>query len=217
MNLATEPYLEQKAYWPHECRHILAQFDDNSVVVYQAYRPGIGHFAARRGFFGGEWSFNRMSWLKTNFLWMMHRSGWGTKENQEVTLAVRLKRPFFESLLEAAVPSSYDARLYADDKAWKSAVASSDVRLQWDPDHSPTGAPQRRRAIQLGMRGAVLAEYARQAILEIEDISAFVESQRAHIGSESLRTPSERVFVPAKAEVAARLGLDSADAGASTC
>jgi hypothetical protein len=44
MNLVTEPYLVQVSRWPASGRHILAQFDDESVIVYQAYRPGIGHF-----------------------------------------------------------------------------------------------------------------------------------------------------------------------------
>ena len=53
MNLITEPYLAQQARWPRSGRHILAQFDADSVVVYQAYNPAIGHFAARHGYFGG--------------------------------------------------------------------------------------------------------------------------------------------------------------------
>jgi hypothetical protein len=39
MNLLTEPYLAQVARWPQTGRHILAQFDNTAVVVYQAYRP----------------------------------------------------------------------------------------------------------------------------------------------------------------------------------
>ncbi len=84
MSLITEPYLTQNTRWPRSGRHILAQYDDDSVLVYQAYRPSIGHFAARYGYFGGEFSFTRMSWIKPNFLWMMYRSGWGTKEGQEI-------------------------------------------------------------------------------------------------------------------------------------
>jgi hypothetical protein len=38
------------------------------VVVYQAYRPEIGHFAAQHGYFGGSFSLDRMSWIKPNFL-----------------------------------------------------------------------------------------------------------------------------------------------------
>ena len=34
MNLITEPYLAQEERWPKQGRHILAQFDAESVVVY---------------------------------------------------------------------------------------------------------------------------------------------------------------------------------------
>src|SRR5579884_2519880 len=112
MHLITEPYLTQLARWPRTGRHILAQYDDNSIIVYQAYRPTIGHFAARHGYFGGEFSLSRMSWVKTNFLWMMYRSGWGSKQGQEVVLAVRLKREGFDSLLAQAVHSTYKEVVY---------------------------------------------------------------------------------------------------------
>jgi hypothetical protein len=39
-----------------------------------------------------------MSWIKPNFLWVMYRSGWGTKAGQELTLALRLRRSFFNGL-----------------------------------------------------------------------------------------------------------------------
>ena len=87
MQLLTESYSAQNDRWPNSGRHILAQFDDNSVIVYQAYRPAIGHFAAKHGYFGGEFSLNRMSWIKPNFLWMMYRSAWASKEGQEVVLS----------------------------------------------------------------------------------------------------------------------------------
>src|SRR5947209_13074529 len=161
MKLKTEPYLEQQQRWPTSGRHILAQFDDESVVVYQAYRPEIGHFAAQRGYFGGAFSLDRMSWIKPNFLWMMFRSGWGTKDGQEVTLAVWIKRSAFDAILKEAVHSTFVPGVYADEAAWKRALARSSVRLQWDPDHDPSGAKVERRAIQLRLRGDVLARSAR--------------------------------------------------------
>ena len=197
MKLSVEPYLAQKAIWPREGQHVLAQFDDESVVVYQAYRVGIGRVAAREGYFGGEFSLSRMSWIKPNFLWMMYRSGWGTKPDQEITLAVRLERTFFDGLLRAAVPSSFGASDYADNDSWKAAVAGSDTRLQWDPDHDPAGGKCERRALQLGLRGETLRQYARAAILEIEDISDFVAGQRANATPDNyarLLTPRERVY-----------------------
>lgn len=202
MNLATEPYLAQRSRWPQDGEHILAHFDDQSVIVYQAYRPSIGRFAIEHGHLGGpDFSLNRMSWIKPNFLWMMYRSGWGTKEGQEITLGLRLRRAFFESLLAQAVPSSYGRGAgYADHAAWQEAVAASQVRLQWDPDHSPSGARQARRALQLGLRGAALQALAKDQLLEVIDFTAFVATQRpqAQDDNPALRMPVERVFRPSR-------------------
>src|SRR5262245_66318983 len=121
-------------------------------MVYQAYRPSIGHHAVKHGAFGGEFSYSRMSWIKPNFLWMMYRSGWGTKEGQEITLGLRLRRSFFDSLLADAVASSYDPADGATPDEWTAAINRSQVRLQWDPDHDPHGHKLPRRALQLGLR-----------------------------------------------------------------
>ena len=70
--LPTELFNEQKARWPNSGRHILAHFDDETLVIYQAYRPTIGNYAIKHGELGGpDFSFSRMSWIKPNFLWMM--------------------------------------------------------------------------------------------------------------------------------------------------
>src|SRR4051794_34855168 len=210
MKLVTDPYTTQRDRWPRAGRHILAQFDDESVVVYQAFRPEIGQFAARHGYFGGPFSLGRMSWVKPNFLWMMYRSGWGTKPDQEVTLAVRLRREAFDEILSQAVHSSFVHNVYAGPEAWQRAVAGSSVRLQWDPDHGPAGEPLDRRAIQLGLRGDVLARYAREWLLDVEDISEFVREQRAHARAHDyarLVTPREDVYPVANSDTAARLEL----------
>ena len=43
--MKTKNYLEQARNWPTAGRHILAQFDETSICVYQAYRPSIAEFA----------------------------------------------------------------------------------------------------------------------------------------------------------------------------
>ena len=197
MTLALERYESQDARWPARGRHVLAQYDDETVVVYQAYRPAIGRFATEHGYFGGEFSLDRMSWIKPNFLWMMYRCGWATKEGQEVVLAVWLARAAFDEILAQAVPSSFVEQYYKDRDAWQAAIASSDVRLQWDPDHDPHGRPVERRAVQLGLRGKVLAKYARDWICKIEDITPFVREQHEVLkrdGKSALVTPLERVY-----------------------
>lgn len=194
--MITEPYLQQLAHWPDTGRHVLAQYDDTSIVVYQAYRPAIADFAVKHQRFGGEFSYNRMSWIKPNFLWMMFRAGWATKEGQERILAVCLRRSFFDDVLRDAVPSSFDPAHHASHDDWKAAIESSEVRLQWDPDHDPLGRPLARRAVQLGLRGAMLRCYGEQDVLGIEDITPFVIEQRAHLHGDftELLVPRERVY-----------------------
>lgn len=172
--------------------------------------PSIGCFAAKHGHFCGDFKYTRMSWIKPNFLWMMYRSDWGRSEGQEVVLAIRLRRTFFDSLLEQTVPSSFTSALYPDHDQWKAAVGQSNVRLQWDPDHTPTGHKCERRAIQLGLRGEALEAYGKREAIEIIDVSDFVAQQRENIGCGSigeLFTPTERAYVPTDAKVAAQIGL----------
>jgi hypothetical protein len=191
--LILEPYLAQKDRWPQSGEHVLAQFDTESVVVYQAYRPEIAAFAVEHQRFGGEHWRDRMSWIKPGFLWMMYRSGWASKPDQERVLAVRLRRSDFDLSLSEAVASSFGASGMPSREAWQDAVARSDVRLQWDPDHAPGGAKQERRALQIGLRRAALRRYESSAILSIEDITRFVHEQ-AKQPLESLLMPREEVY-----------------------
>lgn len=217
MEFAVESYLTQRTRWPETGRHILAQYDAECVVVYQAYSPSIGQAAvAEQRFGGGGWSLGRMSWIKPNFLWMMYRCGWGTKPGQEVVLAVYLRRAAFDEILRLAVHSAYVPEVHATWEAWKRAVNESNVRLQWDPDHSPSGEALERRAIQLGLRGPVLAAYANDWIVKIEDISEFVREQRQYVTAGSscaahrysqLMTPREVVYAVTDAALATRLQL----------
>lgn len=199
MNLSTELYPQQNARWPQAGRHILAHYDAEKIVVYQAYNPQIGRYAAEHGCFGGQFSLTRMSWIKPNFLWMMFRCGWATKENQETVLAVSLRRAAFDLLLTQAVPSSFDPAQFTTQAEWKQALAGAEVQSQWDPDHDPAGAKVERRALQLGLRGDALARYARDRewVVDIEDITAFVTDQRQYAQPGDwarLVMPQERVY-----------------------
>ncbi len=209
--LSIEPYLAARDRWPAAGRHILATYDAERVVVYQAFRAPIADEAVRLGRFGASFALGRMSWIKPNFLWMMFRSGWATKESQERILAVALRREFFDRVLRSAVASSYDRHRFASREDWTDAVQRSDVRLQWDPDHDPSGTPIERRALQLGLRGPVLAEYAGPAILALEDITELVHEARPHASAPytELRVPAESVYVPDDPSAIAALGLGS--------
>ncbi len=211
MKLEVESYVAQtERHWPTSGRVILAQFDEQSVVVYQAYRPSIGHFAAENQYFGGEFSLSRMSWIKPNFLWMMYRSDWGQSEGQEVVLAVRIHRRAFDEILRGAVHSSFASSAYPDQAAWARAVQSSDVRLQWDPDHGPSGRSSSEERFSSAFEGR-LSPATLEWIIAIEDVSDFVAEQRGHVVSgaiDRLRTPKERVCPVHEASTADLLQLD---------
>lgn len=188
-------YKEQLQDWPQQGHHIMAQYDDEKIIVYQSYRKEIGEFAVKNQYFGGAFSLERMTWIKPNFLWMMYRNGWGTKEDQEYVLAIHLKMEAFKKYLENAVYSSYSSRLEISGEEWKHQVKESSVRLQWDPDHDPSGRKLERKAIQIGLRNNFITSFAREDIISIHDISDFVKEQHQFVlnnDPDSLMLPEEK-------------------------
>lgn len=182
MTLDTIRYTEYEKNLPQSGRHILCQEKGDNLIVYQAFNPLISDFAVRNQRFGGShYKFTRMSWIKPNFLWMMYRAGWAGKEHQQQILAIEISKTNFISLLDQAVHSTFKESVYGDHIAWKDKVASSSVRLQWDPDHDPYGEKIPRRAVQLGLRGDVLKQFATDWIVSIEDITPFVKEQKTLI------------------------------------
>jgi hypothetical protein len=180
--------------WPSQGQVILASYNDDEVVVYQAYKPSIADYAVENQKFGGEFSFSRMTWIKPNFLWMMYRSGWAQKVDQERILAISLCRRGFAELLSKAAYSSFQPDIHDSHEHWKTRL-EGDVRLQWDPDHAPNGTATERRAIQLGIRAETLREMNENWIREIQDITKIVELNRERLRDPSaLQVPFERVF-----------------------
>jgi Domain of unknown function (DUF4291) len=193
--LPCERHVRQRLEWPAEGRHILAHYDDATVVVYQAYRPSIAQHVLTHGRFGGsDFAFARMSWIKPGFLWMMYRSGWATKPGQEMVLALRIRRRFFDGIVAAAVPTSYNADRYPTSADWRDAGRAAAVRVQWDPDHDPQGAKLERRSIQLGLRGEALRAFANVELVEAIDMTSFVRQQRQRRVTGELLTPLERIY-----------------------
>jgi hypothetical protein len=176
----------------------MAQYDDEKIIVYQSYKRKIGEFAVKNQYFGGEFSLERMTWIKPNFLWMMYRNGWGTKEGQEYVLAVHLKMDAFKRYLENTVYSSYNDRLETSREEWQDQIKESSVRLQWDPDHDPFGGKLERRAIQIGLRNEFTRSFAKEDIIQIEDISDFVKEQHQFVLNndlENLMLPEEKTLL----------------------
>ncbi len=212
MQFRTEEYLDQLEDGPAMGRHIRAQYDSKTVVVYQACPPAIGRFAASHGYFGSEWSLNLMTWIKPGFLSLMDRSGWARESGQEVVLAVYLERAAFDEILAQAVHSTFVAGAPDDDEAGRATVPTSDVHLQWDRDPDLVGALQERKAILFGLRGSAAKRYRREWLVHIENVTAFVHEQRKRATeshSHQLIVPRERLYPVTDAAIATRLGLDA--------
>jgi hypothetical protein len=210
MKIQTERYLDAITHLPKTGQHILAHQDTEYIVVYQAYSHHIAEYALNNQVLGGDYySYNRMSWIKPNFLWMMYRSGWASKENQERILAIWISKADFEAILQEAVLSSFNAAYYSSHEQWKSEMDKKEVRLQWDPDHDPYGNKLNRRAIQIGMKGGILEMFGKQQIKAIEDITEFVKEQKVHIDKKELNqllVPVETVYTLKNESLGKRIG-----------
>ena len=137
-------------------RQIRALYTPETITVYQAYPPGIARPALAAGRFVPPFKRDRMTWIKPSFLWMMYRSGWATKSDQERVLAVRITRAGFEEALAQACLSHFDPDRYASHEEWSRQLKESPVRVQWDPERSLHLTPLPHRAIQVGIGGEMV-------------------------------------------------------------
>ena len=209
--MRTEKYTEQKQRLPQSGRQIIGCREDENIIVYQSFNPQIAEYAVAHQQFGGPaYSFNRMSWIKPGFLWMMYRAGWATKEHQERILRIILPLVHFKTILSQATFSSYQEEVYETHDDWKAALDKTEVRLQWDPDHDPFGNKEERKAIQLGMKGDILKKFCTAWVVKIEDITEFVRATHEKVLAneiEELLVPFEEVIEIQDEEIKKRIAV----------
>jgi hypothetical protein len=126
------------------------------------------------GTFVAPFKRDRMTWIKTSFLWMMYRSGWATKPGQERVLAIQITRDGFEWALAHAALSHYEPGTWDTQRQWAERKQVSPVCVQWDPGRSLNLAPLSRRAVQVGLSGGAVRRYLDQWITGITDITSLV-------------------------------------------
>lgn len=193
----------------HEIR---ADYDRDTIAIYQAYCPAIADAGLRAGRFVPPFSFHRMTWIKPSFLWLMHRSNWGQKSGQQRVLAVRIKRTGWEKALSLAVLTSFVPGIFASPEDWAAQFAAAHVHLQWDPERSLRGASLPYYSIQVGLSRHIIREYVEEWVVGIEDYTARVrkicELLRSGKADKARRQlPSERIY-PVSGEVARRLWIE---------
>jgi len=211
MKVKIEKYTQQLKRLTNEGKYIIGQKVDNNIVVYQAFNKNIAQYAILNQKLGGEhYSFNRMSWIKPGFLWMMYRAGWAVKEHQQHILAITFPLLRFEEILNQATISSFNNTLFESKELWQAELTKTEVRLQWDPDHDPYGIKIARKAIQLGLKGNILKKFCTEWIVKIEDITPFVKEQYEYVKSkrlEDLQVPVEDIIQITDESIGNRIGI----------
>ncbi|HBN78202.1 MAG TPA: DUF4291 domain-containing protein [Planctomycetaceae bacterium] len=192
-------------------KQIRADFNRNSIVVYQAYRDNIAKPTLEKGRFVAPFSWNRMTWIKPSFLWMMARSNWAQKSGQENVLAIRISREGWEKALSLGVLTSFEPCTHINPNQWREHFEQSEVHIQWDPERTIHGKKLDQRSIQVGLSRHVIKEFTEDWILEIVDYTPLVNKIRSlYLQGETSRAkkllPQEKVY-PIKESIAKSLGM----------
>jgi len=132
-------------------KNIRATFDKDTIIVYQAYNDKIADEAVKLQKFGNEFSFRRMTWIKPSFLWIMERSNWANKTNQNRILEIHITRTFWDKCLELAIDT--------DTSKSHGNVEDAQILVQWDPERTLRGAKLNIRSIQIGVSSQLIHEY----------------------------------------------------------
>lgn len=153
-------------------RIVRALYDNDTITVYQAFNKHIAESAVEhQTFTSPPFKMERMTWIKPSFLWMMYRSGWATKENQESILAIKIKRSGFEWALQNSCLSHFDSTIHSSCGTWKETLKNSPVRIQWDPEKNLFLQPLDYRSIQIGLSGIAVEKYVTDWIVQVDDIT----------------------------------------------
>jgi hypothetical protein len=192
-------------------REIRADFDRDTMVVYQAFNDAIAAAALAAGRFVAPFSFGRMTWIKPSFLWLMERSGWATKANQTRILAVRLTRAAWDQALAQGVLTSYTPVVHRSADDWRTEFENASVHVQWDPERSIQGKKLEHRTIQVGIGRTLIEQYASQWIVSVIDITALAAKirrlrQDGQYAKAKDLLPKERIY-PVSAATARKLAI----------
>ncbi|UZR96154.1 DUF4291 domain-containing protein [Chondrinema litorale] len=192
-------------------QEIRAEYNQNTITVYQAYNKTIALPAIKNNRFEKPFSFNRMTWIKPSYLWLMERSNWGLKANQEYILAIKIKRACWEKALSLGVLTHPDKEIYANGIEWESLFNEAKVHIQWDPERTLRGGKLQERSIQVGISRFLIEELNNEWIEEIADYTPLtrkihqLKTQGKHKEAKRL-LPNERVY-PLPQDIEKRIGI----------
>lgn len=161
-------------------RQIRASYDDKTITVYQAYKASIADAAIAKQKLDAspDLKFQRMTWIKPSWSWMLYRAGYSYKDpGQERILALKMKHEDFIGLLKnadvnlvhSAVATGDRARVQTKERRTEDEPAK--VKVQWDPERTVRLDKLPYRSIQIGIPGALSQKWVEDWIVSIEDVT----------------------------------------------
>ncbi|MDR7380947.1 DUF4291 family protein [Promicromonospora iranensis] len=112
--------------------------------------------------------------------------------------------------LGIAALSHFDRRLHDDAAAWAAQKAASPVRVQWDPERTPSGAALEHRSLQVGIGGAAVDAYVDEWVIGLEDITERVRAWRSELVDGGSPTLPHETPYPLPSSVAVRIEAHTA-------
>jgi pre-mRNA-splicing factor ATP-dependent RNA helicase DHX16 len=166
-------------------RQVRATYTNSTIIVYQAYNETIAKAAINNQTFTvPQFNPDRMTWIKPSFRWMLYRSGWAQKPNQEHILAIHLTRDGWEQALK-----------------WSGTREDGAcVRIQWDPERGLNFEPLEWRSIQVGLSGQAVKEgFLGGRIAKIEDVTEVAKKigelvAKGNLGEAEGLLPTEKEY-----------------------
>eukprot|EP00747_Dinoflagellata_sp_TGD_P210753 gnl/TRDRNA2_/TRDRNA2_84008_c0_seq2.p1 gnl/TRDRNA2_/TRDRNA2_84008_c0~~gnl/TRDRNA2_/TRDRNA2_84008_c0_seq2.p1 ORF type:complete len:280 (-),score=42.20 gnl/TRDRNA2_/TRDRNA2_84008_c0_seq2:214-999(-) len=144
-------------------KYFVGEWDEEGVYFYQAFNDGIADWALAHQHFGGPlYGTSRMTWIKPSFGWVLYRSGYGHKHNQNRILKIKLPHAAVAELLSKC--------------QCKDGGGGSKGRVQWDPGRDLMSGDgkvprmMRCRAIQIGLAGSLSELYVR-SVISIQEVT----------------------------------------------
>lgn len=179
---------------PCPYRQIRADYNDETITVYQAYSQDIADAAVREQRLNASPKFKlgRMTWIKPSWSWMMYRAGYSYKDpGQARILALKMKHKDFLALLEHGTLSTH--------KPGQQNSPPGSVRIQWDPERTPSLNVLPYRSIQIGIGADLCQTWVRKWIVSIEDVTETAQKLKQTLDNNpdiSTESLIERGLVP---------------------
>jgi len=197
----------------HEQFEIRAEYDADTISIYQAFSKAIALPAIKHQRLVEPFLVDRMTWIKPSFLWMMYRSDWATRANQECILKIKIHRRKWEYALSEAILTTPERHVYPNAAQWRILSDRAKIKVQWDPERDLRSQRLNYRSIQVGITPVLAKEYASKWIHSIYDCTSLVrEIQNLVLMNKTEEAqkllPPEKIYTVSP-ELQRRLGIVS--------